>query len=349
MKPEELSPLDRREFLKGIGLAAAGLAVTDVLTAAESNAISSAKPADKSGAVPKRQLGRTKEMLSIVGVGGHTLARAATEEESIRIVHEAIDGGINFMDNAWEYNGGRSEIVMGKALKGWRDKVFLMTKDCSHGRGKDVSLAHLEESLRRLQTDHLDLWMIHQIDRMSEVEAAFATGGAIEALTAAKKQGKVRYVGFTGHQDPALHLAMLKHDYPFDAVLMPVNAFEQNRKGFRTQVLPELNKREMGVLAIKSLGGDGRIVSDGKITAEKAIRFSLSHAITVQIVGMRSLENLRENLKIARNFTPMTPAEMDALATQMAAVNHDERYTCYRQPGYRDGHRNAGGIETELA
>jgi aryl-alcohol dehydrogenase-like predicted oxidoreductase len=335
MKPEDL---DRREFIKGVSLAAAGLGVPQILSAAETN--SATPPVEsKSGAVPKRPLGRTKEMVSILGVGGHTLGTAATEEESIRIVHEAIDAGVNFMDNAWEYNGGRSETVMGKALKDRRDKVFLMTKDCSHGKTKAVALAHLEESLKRLQTDHLDLWMIHEVQAMSEVEAAFAPGGAIEALDAAKKQGKVRYVGFTGHTDPNIHLAMLKHDYPFDAVLLPVNAFEQHRKGFRTQVIPELNRREMGVLGIKSLGGaPGRIVRDGKITAEKAIRFALSHSITVQIVGMRSLQNLRDNLQIAKNFTPMSPTEMDTLATQMAALNTDLRYTCYRQTGYRDGH-----------
>ncbi len=337
MKPEDIS-LDRREFLKGVSLAAAGLALPQALSAAETNAVAPAATETKSGVIPKRQLGHTREMVSIIGVGGHTLGTAESEEESIRIVHEAIDAGVNFMDNAWEYNGGRSEIVMGKALKGgWRDKVFLMTKDCSHGRGKEVSLAHLEESLKRLQTDHLDLWMIHQVDRLAEVDRAFAPGGAIEALEEAKKQGKVRYLGFTGHQDPALHLAMLKHDYPFDAVLMPVNAFEPNRKGFRTQVLPELNKREMGVLGIKSLGGNARVVRDGKITAEKAIRFALSHSITVQIVGMSSLQNLRDNLQIVKNFTPMSPADLDALATQMAALNGDLRYTCYRQAGYRDG------------
>jgi aryl-alcohol dehydrogenase-like predicted oxidoreductase len=276
-------------------------------------------------------------MVSIIGVGGHTLGTAATEEESIRIVHEAIDAGVNFMDNAWEYNGGRSEIVMGKALKDRRDKVFLMTKDCSHGKTKEVAMTHLEESLKRLQTDHLDLWMIHEVQFMSEVEAAFAPDGAIEALEAAKKQGKVRYVGFTGHTDPKLHLAMLKRDYPFDAVLLPVNAFEADRKGFRTDVIPELKRRQMGVLGMKSLGGNARVVRDGRITAEKAIRFALSHAITVQIVGMRSLENLRANLQTVRNFTPMSPAEMDALATQMAALNVDGRYACYQQPGYRDG------------
>src|SRR5262245_18719415 len=190
MQPEDSSPLDSREFIKTAGLAAAGLAVPHVLSGAETSTAPAAATETKSGAIPKRQLGKTKEMVSIIGVGGHTLATASTEEESIRIVHEAIDAGVNFMDNAWEYNGGRSEIVMGKALKDRRDKVFLMTKDCSHGEGKAVSLGHLEESLKRLQTDHLDLWMVHQLQTMAEVNAAFAPGGAIEGLEAAKKQGK---------------------------------------------------------------------------------------------------------------------------------------------------------------
>ncbi|MBC8097223.1 MAG: aldo/keto reductase [Akkermansiaceae bacterium] len=334
MKPEDFSSLPRRDFLKGLSFAAAGLAVPQLLSAAET----APAPAVSLGAVPRRQLGRTKEMVSVIGVGGSSFAQAASEEESIRIVQEAVDAGINFMDNAWHYHDGRSEILMGKALKGRRDKAFLMTKDCTHGKGKDVAMAHLEDSLKRLQTDHLDLWMIHELSSMAEVEAAFAPGGAIEALDEARKQGKVRYVGFTGHTSAEIHMAMLKHNYPFDAVLLPVNAFEQHREAFRTQVLPHLVKQEMGILGIKSMGGGrGRVVSDGKITAKKAITFALSHPITVQIVGMRSVQNLRDDLEIVRNFTPMTPSEMKELTVQMAAVNLNLRYTGYRQPGYRDG------------
>jgi predicted aldo/keto reductase-like oxidoreductase len=180
--------------------------------------------------------------------------------------------------------------------------------------------------------------MIHQIESQSEVDAAFAPGGVIEALELAKKQGKVRYVGFTGHADPNLHMAMLKHDYAFDAVLLPINCFETNRKGFRTQVVAEANKRDMGILGIKSMGGTpASIVRSGKITAAKAIRFAMSQPITTQIVGMSSLQNLRDNLVIARDFTPMPQSEMDSLTTQFAAEDFLKRYARYTQPGYRDG------------
>jgi aryl-alcohol dehydrogenase-like predicted oxidoreductase len=290
--------------------------------------------------VPRRKLGATGESVSVIGVGGHTLALAKDEDESIRLVHDAIDEGINFMDNAWDYHQGRSETVMGKALKGWRDKVFLMTKVCAHVRGqtKEACMVMLEESLKRLQTDRLDLWMLHELTTMDQVEAAWKPGGPIEALTEAKKQGKVRYVGFTGHQSAEVHLAMLKHDYPFDAVLMPINAFEPDRKGFRTEVLPELAKRKIGVLGMKSLGGTpARILRDGKFTAQQLLRFSLSHPITTQIVGMRSMQNLRDNLEIARSFTPMPKDEMDKLVAQVASLPAD-KYVDYHHPHYRDGH-----------
>ena len=339
MKPDSL-PRHRRQFIKEVGVATAGVMLHQTLPA-ETDSASGGKSETKSGEVPRRRLGRTGEMLSIMGIGGHTLALAPNEEESLRIVHEAIEGGINFMDNAWEYHEGRSEIVMGKALKGWRDRVFLMTKCCAHKRGqtKKAALEMLDESLTRLQTDRLDLWMLHQLTTMDEVQAAFTTDGPLEGLLAAKKQGKVRYLGFTGHQSAEVHLAMLNHGFPFDAVLMPVNAFEPNRKGFRTEVLPVLQKRELGVLGIKSLGGTpARVLRDGKYTAQQLLRFSLSHPITTQIVGMSSLQNLRDNLEIARNFTPMRPAEMEKLVAQLSTDNNAQGFARYHLPGYRDGH-----------
>jgi len=329
-------PLHRRKFIKGVAVAAAAAALAPSLPGAETNVPA---PNPRAGEVPRRKLGATGESVSIIGVGGHTMALAQSEEESIRIIQEAIDGGINFMDNAWEYHQGRSETVMGKALRGKRDQVFLMTKVCAHVRGqsKQACLEMLEESLKRLQTDRLDLWMLHELGTMEEVEAAWKPGGPIEALTEAKKQGKVRYVGFTGHRSAEIHLSMLKHDYPYDAVLMPVNAFEPNRKGFRTEVLPELMKRKMGVLGIKSLGGTpARILREGKFTARQLLRFSLSHPITTQIVGMSSLQNLRDNLELVRNFTPMPPEEREKLVAEISSLRPDE-YLAYRDPHYRDG------------
>ena len=321
--------LGRRQFLKGVGAATAGLALPGLLTTLAAEATTG---------VPRRKFGKTAETVSIIGVGGHTLATAKDEAESIRIVHEAIDQGINFMDNAWEYHDGRSEEVMGKALKGgWRDKVFLMTKVCTHGKGKDLAMQMLEQSLKRLQTDHLDLWMIHQLDTQEQVTSAFAPGGAVEALDLARKQGKIRHVGFTGHADPDVHLAMLAHDYAFDAVLMPINSFEAKRTGFRTRVLPEVARRGLAGLGIKSLGGNGKIVTDGKLTAEQCLRFSLSQPLTVQILGMNSVDQLRTGLEIARAFKPMTTAEQERLTAHSGLLDDPARYCCYRQPGYRDG------------
>ncbi|MCX6895751.1 MAG: aldo/keto reductase [Verrucomicrobia bacterium] len=334
----EITTQPRREFLKRAAVAAAGVALQPYLPAAGTN-----PPATTPhpGGIPRRPLGRTGEMVSLIGLGGHTLALAKTESESIRIVHEAVDAGLNFMDNAGEYNEGRSERIMGQALKGRRDRAFLMTKVCTHGKGKDVGMQLLEESLKRLQTDRLDLWMIHAIEKQSEVDAAFAPGGVIEALELAKKQGKVRYVGFTGHKDPKLHLAMLKHDYHFDAVLMPINCFDAGQAGFRTDVLAELNRQQIGALGIKSMGGaPANVVRSGKLTAAQAIRFALSHPITTQIVGMNSLENLHANLATARNFKPLSEIEISDLVQQFATADNRMRFANYTHPDYRDGSFN---------
>jgi aryl-alcohol dehydrogenase-like predicted oxidoreductase len=336
----ESQPRPRRRFLKDVSAATAGVILQQALSAAETNSSPAPKLESKPGEIIRRKFGRTNEQLSIMGLGGHTLALAPDEAESIRIVHEALAGGINFMDNAWDYHDGRAEVIMGKALKGRRDQAFLMTKCCAHKRGqtRKAALEMLEESLVRLQTDRLDLWMLHELTTPDQVAAAFAPDGPLEGLLAAKKQGKVRYLGFTGHQSAAIHLAMLKHDFPFDAVLMPVNAFEPERKGFRTEVLPELQKRELGVLGIKALGGTpARVLQDGRYTAEQLIRFSLSQPITTQIVGMSSLQNLRDNLAIARAFKPMKPEEMEKLMAKLSSENAAQAYAQYQLPGYRDG------------
>ncbi len=323
--------LGRRSFIKGVGAAAAAAWLEGALPA-------SGGPGLAGDAVPRKQLGRTKEDISILGVGGHTLATAATQEEATRLVHEAIDHGVNLMDNAWEYHDGRGEEVMGKALKGKRDNVILMSKMCTHGKGKDVGLRQLEESLRRLQTDHLDLWMIHALQTLDEVNAAFAPGGSVEALEDARKQGKIRFVGFTGHQDPKVHLAMLQHEYAFDAVMVTINAFNSfSSAGFRAEVLPELNRRSIAALGFKSLGGDAQVLRDGKLTAEQAIRFALSQPITSLIVGMNSPEQLRQNLKTVANFKPMTAEEQKKLTARVSTAEDAARYCRYLRPGYRDG------------
>lgn len=328
--------IPRRTFLKGVGAMAASVTLNVALPAATNG---DAAPVASSGGVPRRKFGRANEGVSIIGVGGHTLATADTEAESIRMVHEAIDAGVNFMDNAWEYHDGRGEEVMGKGLKGWRDRVFLATKVCTHGKDKKVAMRMLEESLRRLQTDRLDLWSIHAIASDEEIAAAFAPGGVVEALDEARKQGKTRYVGFTGHTSPKFHLAMLAHGYHFDAVLMPLNAFETERRGFRAEVLPELNNQGIAALGMKSLGGDAKVVREGKLTAEQGLRFALSLPMTSLMVGMKSLDNLRANIKTVQNFKPMSPSEMEALTARFAALQHSvDRYCRYRHPAYHDGH-----------
>jgi aryl-alcohol dehydrogenase-like predicted oxidoreductase len=247
--------LDRRGFLRSAGLAGAGVALSDSILRSQQAPpqleLSNTGP-DK---IPRKPFGSTQERVSVMGLGGYSLGDAPSLKEAIAIVHEAVDAGVNFFDNAWEYHGGKSEEWMGQALKGRRDKVFLMTKVCTHGRDKNVGLHQLEESLKRLQTDHLDLWQVHECVYDNDPERHFAKGGVIEALDEAKKAGKVRYVGFTGHKNPAIHLKMLSYNYPFDSVQMPLNAFDYSYRSFQKLLLPEVNKRGMAGPGHEELGG----------------------------------------------------------------------------------------------
>jgi aryl-alcohol dehydrogenase-like predicted oxidoreductase len=287
--------------------------------------------------IPRKPFGRTKERLSIIGIGGYSLGDAPSSKEAIAIVHEAVDAGVNFFDNAWEYHDGRSEEWMGQALKGRRDKIFLMTKVCTHGRDKKVGLRQLDESLKRLQTDHLDLWQIHECVYDNDPERHFAKGGVIEALDEAKKAGKVRYVGFTGHKHPAIHLKMLSYDYPFDSVQMPLNAFDASYRSFQKQVLPEVNKRGMAGLGMKSLGGNGQPIVQGVATVEEALRYAMSLAVATTISGIDSLAVLRQNLGIARGFKPMTASEMQTLSRRCARAAGDGHLELYKSTMKYDG------------
>src|ERR1700730_18161535 len=205
--------------------------------------------------IPVRSFGKHSDQISVLGLGGHHLGSLKDEKTDIQIVHEAVDGGITFFDNCWEYNIGKSENWMGKGLVGRRDKVFLMTKVCTHGRDKNLAMQMLEESLRRLQTDHLDLWQIHGVTFDNDPELFIRANGAAEALTLAKKQGTVRYVGFTGHKDPGIHLKMLRTNFPFDSVQMPLNPFDGTFRSFEKQVVPEAQRRGIAVLGMKPLSG----------------------------------------------------------------------------------------------
>src|SRR5947208_10355936 len=212
---------------------------------------------------------------------------------------------------------------MGEALKGKRDKVFLMTKVCTHGRGKDVAMRQLEESLRRLKTDHLDLWQVHEVVYYNDPDWHAKKGGVFEALDAAKKDGKVRYVGFTGHKHPAIHLKMLSYGYPFDSVQMPLNPFDATYRSFATNVLPEVNKRGMAGLGMKSLGGNGQPVTQGVLTVEEALRYAMSLPVAATISGIDSLDVLRQNLAIARGVRPMTAEVLEALRRRCAPAAGD--------------------------
>ena len=314
---------DRRDFLGRAAALGAGVAL-----AGDAGALPLSESGE--GRLPLKPFGKTGEKVSVLGLGGFSLGAAPSYVEAECIVGESIDVGLTFFDNAWEYNKHKSEEWMGKALKGKRDKVFLMTKVCSHGRGKHVALKQLDESLRRLGTDHLDLWQIHEVVYWNDPELHFARGGAVEALEAAKKSGKVRYVGFTGHKHPDIHLKMLAHDFPFDSVQMPLNPFDHTYRSFEKRVLPEVNKRGMAALGMKSLGGDAQPVLKGVVTAEEALRYAISLPVATTISGIDSLAVLRQNLAIARGFKPMTTDEMDALRKRVAPEAGDGHLELYK-------------------
>lgn len=320
----------RRTFLKSLGVAGAGVMFvgnTAPTAAADSAAL---------GPVSKRKFGRHAEQVSALALGGATLAHTASIKDATRIVAAAIDWGVTFMDNAWEYAQGRAEEWMGTALQGKRDKVFLMTKVCTHREGqatKEKALAMLEDSLRRLKTDHLDLWQVHQILIDTEADSIFMPGGVLEAIEQAKKEGKIRYCGFTGHADPKVHLRVLSHRYPFDAVQMPLSVFDGNESGFQKLVLPELLKQGIAPLAMKTLGGDARAIKDGLVTSEEALRYALSLPITSVISGIDTMAWLEKNTRLAASFKPLTRKEMTALEQRCASKR---QYEYYRRWTYLD-------------
>jgi predicted aldo/keto reductase-like oxidoreductase len=319
--------MQRRDFLKG--MAAAGImgqgagSFASSLARAQADAHSGRQ---SGGTMIYRMLGRTGERVSAIGMGGFHIGQPKLgEEESIRLIRSAIDGGITFMDNSWDYNQGQSEIRMGKALKdGYRQKVFLMTK--LDGRTKEEAARQLNESLQRLQTDHLDLVQHHEIIRFDDADRIFADGGAQEAVLEAKKAGKVRYIGFTGHKDPHIHLYMLevaaRHGFIPDTVQMPVNVMDAHFRSFTKLVLPRLVEQKIGVLGMKSMG-DGIILKSGVVKAEECLRYALSQPTSVVITGIDKPEVLEQALTVAKTFKPLSQEETAALLqkTQQAAAH----------------------------
>jgi aryl-alcohol dehydrogenase-like predicted oxidoreductase len=271
--------------------------------------------------------------VSAIGVGGSHLGLPhVTEKLSIRIVRHAIDSGINFLDNSWDYNDGKSENRMGKALRdGYRDRAFLMTK--IDGRSKHAATKQLDESLRRLKTDHIDLVQHHEVIRFDDPHRIFDPNGANAALLEARKQGKLRYIGFTGHKDPRIHLHMLdvakEHGFAFDTVQMPLNVMDAHYRSFEQLVLPELVRQRIGVLGMKSMG-DGVILKSGTVTAVECLHYALSLPTSVVITGCDSMKVLEQALEVARTFRRLSAAQIKSLLRKTKTAARDGEFELFK-------------------
>jgi aryl-alcohol dehydrogenase-like predicted oxidoreductase len=282
-------------------------------------------------------MGGTGLQVSIIGLGGYHLGAASGQQEVNEMVAKALDHGINFFDNAWEYHKGLSEELTGVALKGKRDQAIVMTKVCTHGRNKDVAMQQLEESLKRLQTDHLDVWQVHEVIYYNDPEKVYATDGVLEALTAAKQQGKVRFVGFTGHKNPVIHLDMLNRGFAFDTVQMPINAFDPSFRSFEREVLPVAVKKGMAVFSMKSMGGSGESILHGALTPTEALSYAMSvPGVSTTISGMDSMGVLDQNLRILHGFKPLDEEQMNALRAHGRQFD-DGRYELFKSTIKYDG------------
>jgi predicted aldo/keto reductase-like oxidoreductase len=324
--------MTRREFLQ------LAMAATVVPVAGCGGVRGAGGPAAQDG-VARRHLGRTGADVSIVGLGGFHMGMQSDPEESVRIVRTAIDGGIDFLDNCWDYNGGESELRMGRALRdGYRQRVFLMSK--IDGRTRAKATAQLDESLRRLETDVIDLVQIHEVIRESDPGRVFAPGGAIEALVAARQAGKLRFIGFTGHKSPRWHLAMLReadaHGFRFDTVQMPLNVLDAHYDSFERQVLPELLARHVGVIGMKPMA-DGRIVQEGFASAEECLGYAMSLPTSVVVTGCDSVERVEQALRLARTFRVPSEGEVNALLARTAEPARDGTNELYKTTTQYDG------------
>ncbi len=284
--------------------------------------------------IPKRTLGRTGAEVSILGLGGNDAAGIRDDTEAIRFIRRAIDMGITFMDNAWEYRRGRAEEILGRALRdGYRNKVFVMTKH--HGRDKQTALKHLDDSLRRLQTDVIDLWQFHEVVYPRDPEMIFTLGG-IEAAKEAKQAGKVRFIGFTGHKNPAYLKDMLDRDYEWDAVQMPLNVMDAHFKSFQKNILPILLERNIGVIAMKSLAC-GFIQRANVVQPAEAINYVLNLPIDTLVSGMRDMDILETNVALARNFKPMSDEEQKVLLAKTKEAASEGEYEPFKTTRDFDG------------
>jgi predicted aldo/keto reductase-like oxidoreductase len=312
---DERHKLNRRDFIK----------VTLAATAVAGSGMSVMGAETRSGEMIYRTLGNTGEKVSAIGLGGYHIGTSKDEQKGIRLIRSAIDRGITFMDNCWDYNDGGSEVRMGKALRdGYRQKVFLMTK--IDGRTKNSAAKQINESLRRLQTDRIDLMQFHEIIRMDDPDRVFAQGGALEAVQEARKTGKIRFIGFTGHKDPKIHLKMLEtataHQFRFDTVQMPLNVMDAHFRSFEHEVLPVLVKNNIGVLGMKSMGG-GVILKSKAVKSIDCLHYALNLPTSVVITGIDSPKILDQAFEAVRTFRPMNEQQVAALLskTKQSAAN----------------------------
>lgn len=304
-------------------------------------------PASATG-LPQRVLGRTKEKVSILCLGGWHIGAVKEEKESIRIMHSAIDEGLTFFDNAWDYLNGHSETVMGKALAmdNRRQKVFLMTKNCE--RDYAGSMRHLEQSLKRLKTDYLDLWQFHEINYDNDPDWIFEKGG-LKAALEAQKAGKVRFIGFTGHKDPRIHLDMIQRPYKWATSQMPINVMDATYRSFQKLVVPVCHEKNIGIIGMKGLGGGypkGVFLDEAGLSVEECLQYCLSLPIATQVVGINSMEQLRTDIAIARNFKPMSEAAKKALLAKVKDVAGDGRFERFKSTNEHEGphHRKQHGF-----
>ncbi len=340
--------MERRKFLKAVSLTAAVPALASSLIpqsiAAPVEKLDLLLRFDPAGEVVRdgmryRKLGKTGELVSCIGLGGFHIGVPKDEAESIKIMRTAIDSGINFMDNCWDYHNGLSELRMGKALlNGYRKKVFLMSK--IDGRTKIAAAKQIDECLLRMRTDVIDLMQHHEMLRMEDADRVFGEDGAQEAVEAARKAGKIRFVGFTGHKDPLVHLRTLaiakEHGFRFDTVQMPLNVLDAHFRSFARVVLPELVKDQVGVLGMKPLAS-GAILETKTATAVECLNYALTLPTSVVITGIESMERLTQALKVAKHFKPLTIDAVDALLAKTAKVAGKGEYEQFKTGVKFDG------------
>jgi aryl-alcohol dehydrogenase-like predicted oxidoreductase len=331
--------MERRTFLKSATIA--GVAAASGRTLAQSGQTAGTQSAKRPEAPDMiyRELGKTGERVSAIGLGGYHIGKGPDAEASVKLIRSAIDSGITFMDNCWDYNDGLSEVRMGKALRdGYRQKVFLMTK--MDGRTKDSFDKQLEQSLGRLQTDVIDLVQFHEVIRMEDPDRIFGSGGSIEAAIAARQAGKIRYIGFTGHKDPAVHLRMLetakKHNFRFDTIQMPINVMDAHFRSFTKEVMPVALQQGIAVLAMKTFG-DPFILQSKTVEPIEALHYGLTQPVSVVITGIDSPTILEQALTAARTFKPLNDTQVAALLARTREAASEGRFELFKTSARYDG------------